>query len=53
MRVYTSLGINVAMLPFLSALEQIHLQLANKFVYAILVSRVQYQVPVYEMVYFT
>ena len=53
-KVYTSLGINVAMLPFMTALEQIRLQLANKFCYTILVSRVQYQVPVYlEMILFT
>ena len=39
-KVYTSLGINVATLPFLTELEQIRIQLSNKFCYTILVSRV-------------
>lgn len=45
-QVYTSLGVNCQMIAFLSPLEQIYLQRANRFFYLRAVSRVQYRVQV-------
>ena len=51
-KMITTLGINIPMISFLEPLEQVELQLGNKFCYNIAVSRVQYKVQQSELFFF-